>query len=125
MGAGEYDPQGVRDFLARYSAAVQETAQQLRRVVLETVPDAIEQVDRPARMIAYGFARTYRDTVCVIIPHKTGVNLGFPRGVELPDPEGLLEGEGKKTRHVKITGAMVAKPAVRALIAESTRLVRA
>jgi hypothetical protein len=125
MGAGAYDPQGVNSFLETYSPEVRQTALKLRRLVLEAVPDAIEQVDRTARLIGYGFARTYRDTVCVIIPHKTGVNLGFPRGVELPDPEGLLEGEGIKTRHVKITGVMVAKPAVRALIAESAYLVRA
>ena len=31
------------------------------------------------------------------------VNLGFFRGAELADPEGLLEGSGKFMRHVKLT----------------------
>jgi hypothetical protein len=30
------------------------------------------------------------------------VNIGFFRGVELADPDGLLEGTGKSMRHVKI-----------------------
>ncbi len=30
------------------------------------------------------------------------VNVGFFRGAELPDPDGLLEGTGKFMRHVKL-----------------------
>ena len=30
------------------------------------------------------------------------VNVGFFYGVDLPDPEGLLQGTGKRMRHVKI-----------------------
>lgn len=34
------------------------------------------------------------------------MSLGFNRGAELPDPEGLLEGSGKRIRHVKIRSAV-------------------
>ena len=33
---------------------------------------------------------------------KAHVNVGFFRGAELADPEGLLEGTGKYMRHVKL-----------------------
>lgn len=33
---------------------------------------------------------------------KAHVNVGFFRGAELADPEGLLEGTGKTMRHVKL-----------------------
>ncbi len=33
---------------------------------------------------------------------KSHVNVGFFRGAEIPDPEGLLEGTGKFMRHVKL-----------------------
>jgi hypothetical protein len=33
---------------------------------------------------------------------KAHVNVGFFRGAELADPEGLLEGTGKFMRHVKL-----------------------
>jgi hypothetical protein len=39
---------------------------------------------------------------CAIVIHKDHVNLQFARGTELEDPEGILEGTGKKIRHVKI-----------------------
>ncbi len=33
---------------------------------------------------------------------KAHVNVGFFRGTEIPDPEGILEGTGKFMRHVKL-----------------------
>ena len=33
---------------------------------------------------------------------KAHVNVGFFRGAEIADPEGLLEGNGKSMRHVKL-----------------------
>lgn len=33
---------------------------------------------------------------------KAHVNVGFFRGAEIPDPAGLLEGTGKRMRHVKL-----------------------
>ena len=34
------------------------------------------------------------------------VNVGFFRGAEIPDPDGLLEGTGKFMRHVKLAPGM-------------------
>lgn len=46
------------------------------------------------------------------------VNVGFFKGAELPDPAGLLEGNGKFMRHVKLLpGEPVDENALRALIA--------
>lgn len=48
---------------------------------------------------------------------KAHVNVGFFRGAELPDPEGLLEGTGRFMRHVKIKpGQAVDARALRGLI---------
>ena len=45
------------------------------------------------------------------------VNVGFYRGTELPDPAGLLEGTGKRMRHVKLRpGDSTKDAAVEALI---------
>ena len=40
--------------------------------------------------------------VYAIVVHKDHVNLEFANGIELLDPDGMLEGTGKKIRHVKI-----------------------
>ena len=77
----------------------------------------MEQVDYPAKLIACGWRQIYKDTICVIMPLKAAVNLGFPRGVDLPDPAGLLTGTGKPARHVRITAIdEVETPALRALV---------
>lgn len=93
----------VKSFLAPYDPAVQEIARKTRALVLELVPAALEQLDVPAKMLAYGFKPTYKDLICVIMPQRAWVNLGFPRGAELSDPVRLLTGAGKRARHVKIT----------------------
>ena len=57
------------------------------------------------------------DGYAYILPYKRWVNLGFYQGVDLADPEGLLEGTGAKMRHVKIRSLDDAqRPEVRALI---------
>jgi hypothetical protein len=43
-----------------------------------------------------------RDLYFAIIPHKSHVNLQLADGVDLPDPDGRIEGTGKRIRHVKI-----------------------
>jgi len=107
----------VRAFLAPYAPQVQAIALKLRERVLQMAPGALEQVDQPARLLAYGWRQTYKDTLCVIMPLKAAVNLGFPRGVDLPDPAGLLTGTGKRARHVHITAMeQVDTPALRALL---------
>lgn len=89
-------------FLKQYPDQVFSLARQLREVLLANLPDAIEQVDLPGRMIAYVYGQKYRDMVCVIIPSKKGLKLGFYKGPELPDPDQLLQGNGKISRYVVI-----------------------
>lgn len=113
------------EFLANYNPEVRAIALKLRELVLEIVPEAIEQVDRPGKLIGYGFKPTYKDTICVIMPLKAAVNLGFPRGTELPDPGELLTGTGKRARHVKITALQAAdQPDLRKLIEASVILIQ-
>ena len=49
---------------------------------------------------------------------KAHVNVGFFCGADLPDPTGLLEGDGKYMRHVKLRpGVAVDEAALQALMA--------
>lgn len=109
--------QAVTEFLAPYSAEVRDLALKTRALILEVIPNAVEQVDPPSKIIAYGFGLKMADIVCAIAPYKSHVNLMFSRGTEMPDPEGLLVGTGKRARHVKITSDRDLKaPALRALV---------
>ena len=115
----------VKEFLSAYSTEVQAIAFELRTLVLSVMPDALEQVDQPAKMLAYGRDATYKGMVCVIMPQKTWVNLGLPKGATMRDPDGLLEGTGKRARHVKVRSLeAAAAPGLRALIEESVRSLR-
>ncbi|KYK31625.1 MAG: hypothetical protein AYK22_02100 [Thermoplasmatales archaeon SG8-52-3] len=40
---------------------------------------------------------------CFIKAHKNHVNIGFWRGAVMKDPKKLLEGDGVKMRHIKLT----------------------
>jgi len=112
-------------FLATYAPEVQAIVLRLRALILDVVPDALEQVDQPGKLIGYGFKPTYKDTICVIMPLKSAVNLGFPRGVELPDPQGLLTGTGVRARHVRITSLQDTDlPGLRGLIEASVTQIR-
>ena len=50
----------------------------------------------------YWLPEISRRTICWIQPHKDYVRLGFFNGATMPDPENLLEGTGKKLRHIKV-----------------------
>ncbi len=74
----------------------------LREILLANLPDVIEQLDLPARMVAYCYGQKYIEMICIIIPSKKGLKLAFYKGVDLPDPDNLLEGKAKLSRYVEI-----------------------
>jgi hypothetical protein len=99
--------------------AVADIARALRLTVLEGFPDAVEMFDRGDGLLAFGTGRSMRDFSFAIIPHKAHVNLQLADGVDLPNPDGRIEGTGKRVRHVKVRSVEDAgAPWVRAAIAD-------
>jgi len=90
----------LEELLNLYAANVQEVALGARKLILAAVPDANEMVDLSAKVIGYGYGENYKDLICTIILSKSGVKLGIVGGAALPDPNGLMEGAGKKHRYV-------------------------
>jgi hypothetical protein len=95
-------PSEVDEFLALYAPGVKEIALAARALVVQTVPNATETLDRTARVIGYGYGPGYKDTICALVLSKNGVKVGIARGTELPDPDRLLQGSGKVHRHVQL-----------------------
>jgi hypothetical protein len=90
----------------------------LRVVVLEGFPGAVEIFDGGDGLLAFGTERSMRDLLFAIIPHKVHVNLQLSDGGELPNPDGRIEGTGKRVRHVKVRSVEDARaPWLRAVIA--------
>lgn len=94
----------INDFLEQYSGPVAAHAQLLRKMLKTNLPGIIEELDAPAKLIGYSYGARYTDLICVLIPSKKGLKLGFNKGPELPDPDKLLQGTGKVSRYVEITG---------------------
>jgi hypothetical protein len=104
-------------FFADYPPFVEQLALGLRDLIFECVPGASEKLDRSARVVGYGFGTGYKGTVCVIIMSQKGVKLGLSDGASLPDPKGLLAGEGKRHKHIAFaTFADLKRPGVKPLL---------
>ena len=109
--------------LDRHSPEVAELFLALRSLVREVMPDATEQLDLPDRLLAFGVGppggRRLRDLAVALIPHTAHVNVQLADGASLEDPTGIVEGTGKRIRHVKCrTPEDVARPALRVLLEE-------
>lgn len=95
----------------------QKLARKLRKLIQNLVPGAVEKIHS-----GWGVADIYPKEpkgrgYLSIGPQKKYVNLYFMNGADLPDPAGLLEGAGKRMRHVKIkTEEDLRNPALAELI---------
>ena len=107
------------DLLDMSDPSQQATMKRLREIILEVDPTACEVVRLGDRAATYGIGpKKMSEGYAYIMPLASWVNLGFYKGTDLPDPEGLLEGTGNKLRHVKIRSLDAAeRPLIRALLA--------
>ncbi len=101
----------VDRLLAEHPAQIQAIERALRVTIRSAVPDAVEQVDFGNKLIAFGRSMTMRGLLFAIIAHQSWVNLQLADGAVLPDPDGLIEGTGKRIRHVKIRSVEAASSA--------------
>ena len=89
--------------LSTYELSVGELALALREMVLEEAPASIEKLLRVyALVLWYSLTGRMSDAFVQVVVYAKGVNLMFNRGAELPDPAGVLVGDGKIIRHIKV-----------------------
>ena len=93
------------------AAGVADVARAVRTTVLEACPGAIEWFDPGNGLLAIGSERRMKALQFAIIPHRSWVNLQLADGVDLPDPNGRIEGTGKRIRHVKVRSIEEARSA--------------
>ena len=97
---------------------------ELRELVREVAPNVTEAIKfhslcyfKPG--MPYG---SIGGNVCGIGEHKGTVYLSFIHGAALPDPERLLQGDGKAMRKIPIrSSADIHRPAIKRLIKASIR----
>lgn len=113
--------------LEPHSTTVRDVFGALRALTREVMPDASEQIDLPDRLLAFGppGGVRMRGLAVALIPHTAHVNVQLADGASLPDPAGIVEGTGKRIRHVKCRSLDdVARPALRALLEEQAAVRR-
>ena len=89
--------------LSQFDLKVGELALELREMVLEEAPAAVEKLLRVYALVFwYSLTGKMSDAFCQVVIYTKGVNLMFNRGAELDDPHGVLVGEGKIIRHIKV-----------------------
>jgi hypothetical protein len=113
--------------LAEHTDEVRAIFDALVRLCREVMPGATEQLDLPDHLLAFGFGPPggvrMRGLAVALIPHRSHVNVQLADGALLDDPAGIVEGTGKRIRHVKCRSFDdVARPALRAiLVQQATR----
>jgi hypothetical protein len=89
--------------LSTYDLSVGELALALREMVLEEAPAAVEKLLRVyALVLWYSLTGRMSDAFVQVVVYTKGVNLMFNRGAELQDSDGVLVGDGKIIRHIKV-----------------------
>ena len=86
----------VDDFIAAQPADAQCRLRTLRKLILDAAPHVGES-------IKYGIPfYTYHGLLCYLNPKQGYVDFGFCQGVRLSDEGGLLYGDNKEIRKVKV-----------------------
>lgn len=70
---------------------------QLRDLVMEVAPEAVEKVRPGWRLLGFELNQTF----CAVAPQRDHVRLVFERGGELDDPDGVLIGTGTQVRWMR------------------------
>jgi hypothetical protein len=127
---GRDNDEAFSTVIASSSDEVQELARAVRDLVYDVLPETVEVVWKRQGSIGWGTgAKKFSEQFAYLMPFKRHVTLGFHRGGELADPEGLLPDAGGtqvggtlSMRSLKLISLDdVVRPALRALIDESTR----
>ncbi|HET6958631.1 MAG TPA: DUF1801 domain-containing protein [Vicinamibacterales bacterium] len=116
-------PPDLLDALRRFEPDATSTLIAARAVVLDVIGPCHESIFPIKKLVSVLYSTTekrMKDNICLLVIYREHVNLMFPRGVDLKDPKGLLEGSGKAMRHVKLrTPDDADKAGVRQLIAQA------
>jgi hypothetical protein len=117
-------PSSWDELLAGHSPAVQAAARELEKLIRKELPDVVVQFDPGNRLLAFGRSMRMLDLLFALIPHAGWVNLQLAHGALLPNPDGLIEGTGKRIRHIKVRSAEGAgDPRVRAAIRDELAML--
>lgn len=110
----------VAGFIDKFTPAMQTFIRECRARLENRLPSAVQLVYDNYNFFVVGFGPTARvsDAILSLACYKSGINLCFlQHGPDLPDPTGILRGDGKVVRNVRLDSARdLDRPDVAALV---------
>ena len=89
-----------------FSEEIKVLTQQTRNLIYKVFPEVVEVVWEKQKIAGFGTGlKKNTEHFCWVKPATKHITFGFNYGSELPDPNNLLEGTGKKFRHFKVKSA--------------------
>jgi hypothetical protein len=92
-------------FIAKFAPAMQDRIRGCRAIMADRLPEAVQLVYDNYNFLVIGFGPTARTSEAIfsLAAYARGINLFFLQGgPQLPDPAGILRGEGKFVRSVAL-----------------------
>lgn len=114
----------IAAFLAKYAAAIEAEMVDARARLRAFFPRGFELVFDNYNALVFGMSPTEQasDAFVSVAGYPKWVTLFFLHGKELDDPGGLLEGEGKQVRSIRLKSAAdINTPQVEALVTQALR----
>ena len=114
----------LQGFINRFSSEIADNARLTLEAMRKMFPGATALVYDNYNALVVGFSSTEKpsDGFISLVVHPARINLFFFSGASLIDPQHLLEGTGKKGRHMRIQGKSdLERPEVRRLISEQVK----
>jgi len=112
----------IAGFIDKYTPAIAAQLRDARQRLRARFPRGVEMVFDNYNALVFGIGATdaSRDSFISIAGYPKWVTLFFLNGTDLDDPEGLLQGDGKQVRSIRLGApAELDSPAVAALIAQA------
>ena len=110
--------------LAKYDRGVAAVAQAARKKLRERLFGAVEIVSQNASALTISFGPTEQlsEAILSIAVYQGWVNVFFPNGARLADPQKLLRGRGNQVPNILLVNADVLdRPAVQALVTQAVQ----
>jgi len=109
----------IAAFIAKFDPVVASRIRSTRAALRKRLPAAVELVYDNYQFLVFAFSSTLRPSDCILslAASSKGVALSFYYGATLPDPHGVLLGNGAQNRFIRLASARtLAERPVEALI---------
>ncbi|HUF00258.1 MAG TPA: DUF1801 domain-containing protein [Anaerolineales bacterium] len=109
------------DILSDHPAEIHASAEKLRKLIRESMPEGVESGHPFWHSINYRHPSA--GYVCGLFPRNEYIDLVFEFGILLPDPQNVLQGDGVQVRYMRIRkSAEIPAKAIRQLISDALAL---